>query len=344
MAEDTGDTMVLGRNLCPWLKDSYARLEDAYQERNLAHGWLFAGTQGLGKINLALAFADRLLNPDLTSPEDLNAELAVGAMRSRHEPRNHHPDLHWLFPDEGKRTITIDQIRAASQALTMTSMVGGTKVVIVEPADALTPGAANALLKTLEEPTDNTYLLLVSHQPGRLPATIRSRCQRLNVHVPPVEKTLAWLAAINADTSPTDWQVLLTLAGGSPLRALALFKQEYHLKNKLLEDKFILISKQELDPQALADEWLKDDLEFPLSWLAMRLQRSIQMRLAPGASNLITDMGPDNLHNAWRVLTLSNLFRYLEAAERLITQLGKGMNADLALRVLLLDFQPQRGR
>jgi DNA polymerase III subunit delta' len=344
MAEDPGYTTVLGRNLCPWLKDSYTRLEEAYQDRNLAHGWLFAGAEGLGKINLALAFADRLLNPELIPLEEFDAALAGSAMRSRHEPSNHHPDLHWLFPDEGKRTITIDQIRAASQALTMTSMNGGSKVVIVEPADALTPGAANALLKTLEEPTDNTYLLLVSHQPGRLPATIRSRCQRLNVRAPSTESTLHWLAPINTDASTTDWHFLLALASGAPLRALALFEEEYHLKNKVLEDKFILISKNKLDPQTLADEWLKADLEFPLSWLAMRLQRSIQMRLAPRASNLITDLGPDNLHNAWRVLTLSNLFRYLEAAERLITQLGKGMNADLALRVLLLDFQPQRGR
>jgi len=344
MAESHGHGRVLGSQLCPWLQDSYACLEGAYQKDNLAHGWLLVGSPGLGKINLALAFAARLLNPELTSPGELTAELAVGAMSSRHEPSNHHPDLHWLFPDEGKRSITVEQIRAASQSLTMTSLVGNSKVIIVEPADALTPGAANALLKTLEEPTENTYLLLVSHQPGRLPATIRSRCQRLNIQRPRVESTLKWLAPISSDASRTDWEILLALAGGSPLRALVLFKNEYHLENKKFEDNFILISKCELDPQALADAWLKEDLEFPLSWLAMRLQRSIKMRLAPGASNLITNMGPDNLHNAWRVLTLSNLFRYLEAAERLLTQLGKGMNADLALRVLLLDFQPQRGR
>jgi len=335
---------ALYTQLCPWLGDPYERLQAAFLAGRLGHAWLLAGPAGLGKINLALAVAARLLTPHSTAPVRLTPADASAAMASRHEPADHPPDLHWVFPEADKRSISVDQIRATSQALTLTSLHGQSKVVIVEPADALTPSAANALLKTLEEPTRDTYLLLVSHQPGRLPATIRSRCQTLSLSQPRVESALDWLDELPDGPSRTDWSQLLALADGSPLRALVLYDKEYHNKNIEFEDKFKLISDNKLDPQVVADEWLKGEIELPLAWLTLRLRRVIRARMAPEVSNPITDLGSDRLHNAWQALTLKDLFRRLEAAEMLIGQIGRGTNADLALRVLLLDFHPQRGR
>lgn len=335
---------TLYTQLCPWLEDPFERLQAAFREGRLGHAWLLAGPAGLGKINLALAVAARLLTPRATAPVRLAPADAGAAMASRHEPANHPPDLHWVFPEPDKRSISVDQIRAMSQAQTLTSLHGQTKVVIVEPADALTPSAANALLKTLEEPTRDTYLLLVSHQPGRLPATIRSRCQTLTLSPPRPDKALDWLDELPAGPSRTDWMQLLALADGSPLRALTLNDNEYSSKNSEFEDKFQLISNNKLDPQAVADEWLKGEIELPLTWLTIRLRRVIRARMAPEVSNPITDLGSDRLHNAWQALTLKGLFRRLDAAEMLLSQIGRGTNADLALRVLLLDFHPQRGR
>ena len=116
-------------------------------------------------------------------------------MTTRHDPTDHHPDLHWVFPEPKKRSISVDQIRETADALMLTSLYGQAKIVIIEPAEALTPGAANALLKTLEEPTRDTYLFLVCHQAGHLPATIRSRCQTLSLPQPPLESSLNWLSA-----------------------------------------------------------------------------------------------------------------------------------------------------
>ena len=344
MSSHAPPTDVFSTQLCPWLQEPYALLDKTLRDGRLGHGWLLTGPAGLGKINLALTVVNRLLNPDAAAPGHLAAAAAGTAMTMRHEPSDHHPDLHWLFPEPDKRTISVDQIRQTAVALTLTSLRGHAKVVIVEPADAMTPAAANALLKTLEEPTPDTYLFLVSHQTGRLPATIRSRCQTLSLPQPRVEGSLDWLSEQPGDVSRTDWAQLLALAGGSPFRALTLYESEYQSKNKTFEDKLQLISDNELDPQALADDWLKEGIELPLTWLTIRLQREIRARMAPEVSNSITDLGLDRLHNAWQALTLRSLFRRLDAAETLLNQLGRGTNAELALRVLLLDFHPRRGR
>lgn len=335
---------TLGIALCPWLHSSFASLEAQCSESRLAHAWLLTGPPGIGKVNLALVIANRLLNPLEDSPSELQAAPAGEAMSARHAPADHHPDLQYVFPEERKRSISVDQIRAMTDSLNLTSMHGSTKVVVIEPADAMTPAAANALLKTLEEPSPDTYLLLVSHRPGQLPATIRSRCQSLAVPRPAPDTALRWLGQLPGGPESAAWGNLLALGDGSPFRALTLNSLDYHSKNMEFENKFKLISSNSLDPQTVADEWLKAGVALPLSWLATRLRLAIRKRMAPEASNPITDLEPDHLHNAWQDLTLTDLFEKLGAANALLDQLGRGINVDLALRGLLLAFNPQRGR
>jgi len=330
---------VLSGRLCPWLRAPLENLETAHAKGLLAHGWILAGPRGVGKINLALAFAHRLLKPGGEALADLGAGDGAAAMAQRHEAMDHHPDLHWRFPEPEKRTLTVDQIRETPRALTLTSLEGPAKVVILEPAEAMTPGAANALLKTLEEPTPRTYLFLVAHQPGRLQATIRSRCQWLAIPRPTEEEALGWLTEAESTESESDWQKLLALAGGAPFRAIALSGSEYLQKNKEFEEQFNLISRSKLDPQVVADAWKKDDLDLALGWLATRLQGVIRARMAPEAWNPITDLGPNTLHNAWQTMSLRTLFRLLQSTEALLQRLGGGINADLATRALLLGFQ-----
>ncbi|MGI9626083.1 MAG: AAA family ATPase, partial [Longimicrobiales bacterium] len=251
----------LTTEICPWLLEPLQQLERAHREGRFAHGWLLAGPEGIGKINLALVAAQRLLAPRTDPPRTLGPEEGARAMAARHERTDHHPDLHWVFPEPNRRSLSVDQIRDTTDALTLTSLEGPAKVVVLEPADAMTTSAANALLKTLEEPTARTYLLLIAHQPGRLPATIRSRCQHLSIPRPAPTETLDWLSRGDTEVSEADWRQLLALADGAPFRAVAFHSSDYIRKNKELEDSFDLISQNKLDPQTVADQWLKDDLE-----------------------------------------------------------------------------------
>lgn len=329
---------TLQARLCPWLKVSLSRLDAAYEVQRLGHAWLIGGPAGSGKLNLALVFARRLLERDSKQdPPALSAEDAVAAYADRHTSADHHPDLHWLFPEEDKTAISVEQIRGLGADLSLKSHAGGAKVVLFEPADGMTTAAANALLKSLEEPSPDTYLLLLADQPNRLPATIRSRCQRLDVPRPTPSELAAWLGV-----QPDDVTAAWTLTGGSPLQiATALANGKYNETNRLSEQ-LVLVSQDKAPVQAVADSWVKNDPELALTWLTRELHRQIRARLAP-ASTSVTDRAAAALHNEWRELTLRRLFEQHEKADRLLSLVGSGINLELGLQALLLGFQAQRG-
>lgn len=349
---------LLASKLCPWLKPALGQLDDARAQGRLGHAWLVSGSAGIGKLNLALVLAERLLGASRPGdPPELGPAEAAAAMLERHEPYDHHPDLHWLFPrrkDDDKeekektkpkgkepRTITVEQVRDTIDSLALKSHGGRAKVVIIEPADALTIAAANALLKTLEEPSDDTYLFLLSHQPQRLPATIRSRCQRLDIAAPPAETQRAWLGGIE----PRRFAALWHASGGAPLAMAELLSDDSLNKTNDIADKLGLISNDEADVQSLAAAWAKaDSVELVLASLTRLLHREIRARLVPVGSTSITDPAADVLHNAWAKLTLRQLFALYERAEQLLTQLGGGINMELALQALLVGFQADRDR
>jgi DNA polymerase-3 subunit delta' len=328
--------------LVPWLEPAFRQLDAARQSGHLSHAWLLAGPRGIGKLNLASCIARRLLDSSSGLPGVLDAAGATAALQSRHEEHDRAPDLHIVVPPVDKRSIAVEQVRDAIAALALTSHGGVGKILIIAPAEAMTLAASNALLKTLEEPTDQTYFFLVSHQPGFLPATVRSRCQTLALQAPAAEVGAAWLqpalAPMLADAG--ELRGLLALTGGAPLRALELQLAEKININKELSDIFESIYRKKLDPQQVADSWVKSDPALLLEWLVVRLEASIKRRLAPEAWTSVTDPGDDRLHNAWGGLTLRTLFERHRDARQLLDDLGGGVNLELALRVLLLGFQP----
>jgi DNA polymerase III subunit delta' len=330
---------TLQRRLCPWLKGSLSRLEAAYAAQRLGHAWLVGGPAGSGKLNLALVFARRLLERGAKQqdPPVLSAEDAVAAYADRHAPADHHPDLHWLFPEEDKTAIAVEQIRELGEALSLKAHAGGAKVVIFEPADGMTTAAANALLKTLEEPSADTYLLLLADQPNRLPATIRSRCQRLDLPRPTPEEVASWLGV-----KPEDMAAAWTLTGGSPLEAAAVMAEDRSNETNKLSEQLVLISQDKASIHAIVDAWVKADPELALTWLTRELHRQIRARIAPGSTS-VTDRAAVALHNAWRDLTLRRLFEQHEKTDRLLSLVGSGVNLELGLQALLLGFQAQRG-
>jgi DNA polymerase III subunit delta' len=161
----------------------------AWDSRALHHGWLLAGPRGVGKATFALAAARRLLCdaagppsqlPALDTPEDHPIAKLIAA--------GSHPDMRWLqrLPKEKgeglARNISVKQIRQLSELFDLSPAMSDWRVAVIDTVDELEPAAANALLKMLEEPPPNTLFFLVSHAPGRLLPTIRSRCRRLELH------------------------------------------------------------------------------------------------------------------------------------------------------------------
>jgi DNA polymerase-3 subunit delta' len=321
---------VLSGRLCSWLRDPLQRLENAAAGGRLGHAWIIAGRPGTGKLNLALVFADRLLHGRVGRdlPPDLPAAAALEAMRNRPEDAfDHHPDLHWVFPEEDKRSISIDQIRAVTSDIALKSFRGGCKVVVVEPAEAMTAAAQNGLLKALEEPSPDTYVLLVSHQPGRLASTIRSRCQMLVVRP--------------AQSAPAGPAAPLEL---TPLLAAAARTDEYNSNIKELEKSLNLVYESKRDPVEVGAEWAEADLDTTLEWLARRIHAAVRARISGNAWKPVTDPAHPVLHNSWPRLGLDALFKQFAAVVKLRAELERKVNAELALGVLLMGFVAERGQ
>ena len=330
---------TLSERLCPWLEPALQQLEAAHRAGRLGHAWLISGPTGIGKLNLALVLARRILSGE-SSAAELDADAALGSLAARHTPQDRHPDLYWLHPEEDKETISVDQVREVIEALTLTAHRGGAKIVIVETAEALTTPAANALLKTLEEPSAGSYLFLLSHQPGRLAATIRSRCQHLPLRPPDDTLVAGWLGVTPAVVADAR-----RLVGAAPLRvATALRSEDISIFNTL-ECDLSAICQDLLDPQAVAHSWAKDRTELALTWLKRRLHEELRARsTATGGSTEVTVQTSATLHNAWRTVPARTLFDQYDKAEKLLNQLGSGLNVELALQAMLSAFVVNRGR
>jgi len=221
MAEERDDTppTLPWQPLLPW-QLALARSMLA-QRSTWPHALLVHGPDGIGKQALALALAQALLC-EAPRPDGL---ACGGCPSCRYAVAGQHPDLmrvELLAPDDDGTlaevdTITIDRIRALTEFVQLTSHRQRAKVAVIAPADRMNVAAANALLKTLEEPPPDTCLILVTEQPGRVPPTILSRCRRLAAPRPAAEEARAWLAERGV-ASP---ELVLAQMGGAPLAALA---------------------------------------------------------------------------------------------------------------------------
>ena len=204
----------------PWQRRAYERALRAMDEGRLAHGLLLCGPAHLGKRAVAEALAERLLCEAVVPGADACGRCrscVLFASRSQRDPeetrpdgspahpwgRPGHPDAMFIghvlndkaSPPKMRAEIVIEQMRELARQLSLTPQYGRAQVALVDPADAANHAACNALLKTLEEPQPGRYLWLLSAHPARLPATIRSRCQRLELQLPPRGEALAWLQA-----------------------------------------------------------------------------------------------------------------------------------------------------
>lgn len=207
-------------------------LADALVGQRMHHAWLLAGPRGVGKATLAYRFARRALGarpagarPLDTDPDDPVARRIAGAA---------HPDLFVLrrgLNERGKprREITVDDARELGRFFSLAPAEGGMRIAIVDAVDHLNRNAANALLKTLEEPPARSALLLVCHAPGAAIATIRSRCRRLALR-PQTDDIVR--AALGGDSD----EVLVKLVKGKPGRAIALKAQGLDTAGMELED------------------------------------------------------------------------------------------------------------
>jgi DNA polymerase III subunit delta' len=211
--------------LYPWQNESWLALQGL--RTRLPHALLLKGAKGIGKLDLALNFAQSLL----CERPNADGKVCHECSSCHWFEQDSHPDFRLIQPDAltaaedgeeksgGKkpsREISVDQIRDLSSFANLSAHCGGYRIVVIHPAETMNNNAANSLLKTLEEPTDKLLFLLVTHKPQQLLPTILSRCLSFTVHTPTREIGTAWLTQQGVKNP----EHALAQTGFAPLQAL----------------------------------------------------------------------------------------------------------------------------
>jgi DNA polymerase III subunit delta' len=315
-----------------WMSAEMATLAAAHAADRLSHALLIHEAPGCGGDWLAQWTARLVLCQSATGKP-------CGACPACHRVATaQHPDLIHLHPIEDSKQIRIEQIRELSQELALTSHQGSYKVAIITPADTMNRFAANALLKTLEEPPQRTLLMLVVTQPSRMPATILSRCQRVHIRPPQRKESISWLEGVKG---AGDWNAVLDTVGEAPMLAADMdpknVVQVSAEVRRALED----ASGGGGDPVAIAERWTRTDLPLRLrcieNWLTDRI------RAHCGSDGFFTKVGAAAYSPGSNgVLNSTSLFELMDGVRELKSQLDSPINRGLALEAILRRFSAGR--
>lgn len=243
----------------PWLNGPYKQIISQHQAGRGHHALLIQSLPGMGDDALVWGVSRWLM---CTSPQGMKS---CGHCHGCQLMLAHnHPDEYTLSVEKGKTSLGVDAIRQVTDKLYHFAQQGGAKVVHIPQAEQLTEAAANALLKTLEEPPGNSWFFLSSRQPSALPATLRSRCMTLHLNVPPEAQSLHWLSSQVSQTESLLLSIL-RLAGGAPAAALEMLKSDQlaqreqlcqALSRALPEDALVLLPQLNQDSVTQRIHWL----------------------------------------------------------------------------------------
>ena len=321
-------------NKYPWLEPFWERLTAAHRQNRLPHALLLTGQSGIGKAVFAEELARFLLCEQPTDGK-FPCQQCTGCTLFA---AGSNPDYFRLIPAEDSRAIRIDQVRQLSENLSLTSHGNGYKVAVLVPSDALNINAANSLLKTLEEPSDNTVLVLVSAHPTRLPATIRSRCQEIRIQVTDRESTIRWLTARYDGPSP---DVYLTLANGAPLQALQLAQEQALEERQRRFRALIGIHARRESPLTVAQDWAADEDLKGLRWMGEWLMDMLKIRLC-GQTQFIHGVDQqEGLTALAQKLDSRVLFGLLDSINRMLKLSDSTLNRQMMMEFILLTWAEQ---
>jgi len=324
---------LLERAGSPWLAPLRENLSALQDQERLPHGLLLAGSPGAGQPEIGTWLSARLL---CRAP-------AAGACGECADCRmflaGSHPDFRWIGVLPEKKEIGIDQMRLLSQALAMRSYRGGAKVAVITPAEAMNAKAFNALLKTLEEPAAETYLVLAAGRIDRMPRTVLSRCMRLRIPVPEQREALEWLKRqANGEGSAA----LLALAGGAPFLAAEYAAAGLGALDAEMQSAIAAAIDGRLDFVAFADACARNSPAARIAWLENWLTECLKQ--AAVGSDLVNNNRLPWLRQPGIETKIRAGYGLLDQLRDARRQAGGPLNAQLLFEGLAISLAALVGR
>ncbi|UYF98486.1 MULTISPECIES: DNA polymerase III subunit delta' [unclassified Halomonas] len=317
-------------DLLPWHREMWQQFLRLSREGRMPHALLLSGARGLGKQQLADALVARTLCLD-------PGEQACGHCHSCSMlASGYHPDLMRISLEEGKRQIRIDPIREVNRFVHQTAQQGGYRVIVISPAEAMNSAAANALLKSLEEPGEQTLFILLSDVPSRMLPTIRSRCQQWSLPSVPFEQCQGFLTEqLGSDEALFWWQV----SGGLPLLAVELAAPDERALRHQIHDSFeqLVRGAEPVSEAARLDRQMIDAiLWYGIAWL----EDLIRLGLT-GQTTALHNPDLEPLYRqAVKNARVQDWFRLLDYAreQRRLLSMGTNPNPQLVLEAWLVRW------
>ncbi len=303
-------------------------LRQALTNRRIAHAYLFEGPDGVGKRLVALAMARALLCQHRTGCGDCTS--------CRKVDHNNHPDIHLLDADGA--TIKIDQVRELQRELALKPLEGVYRICLIDGAEFFNPAAANALLKTLEEPQPNTVIILLSSRPESLLVTIRSRCQRLPFQRLPKQR-LSEVLVNRLDLTEVEAAVLAALSEGSFKKALGQNRELYLVRRReLLRSLAALSSGSTIPLFKLADELAAEKEILPeiIDIFQAYYRDLLLLKHGRPQTDLVNLDLLETLHRQVDQETTESLLQKLRALDTGRYYLQRNVNRQLAMEIMLM--------
>lgn len=260
----------------PWHKQTWDKFTHARSHDHLPHALLISGAEGIGKLE----FAKKLVK-SLLCFRPVNNQYCDQCNGCKTYDSVSNPDYLELQVAEDKKQISVDQIRGMSKFITLSRSFDAYRVILIHPVEAMNNNAANSLLKSLEEPANNTIIILLATHLNQVLPTIKSRCQLLTIPTPSNKQALAWLQT-NAP-SLDNTEELLGMCFGRPLLAFNVSEEDFNLRNELAEDLLHIMSEDE-SATVIAKKWEKRDVNNMLKWQISWLQGFIRTDIVSNES------------------------------------------------------------
>lgn len=317
----------------PWQQQNWQHLSAYLQQNRPPQALLISGIKGVGKTLLAKQFANTILCEDVNE-YGLYCRVCKACQLFNAET---HPDFFSLRVSEKSKTISIQQIREMTAELTLKPQFASFRVVIIKAAETMSPAAANAFLKTLEEPGNDNVILLVSAKPYLLPATIISRCQKMIVQTPDPTLARNWLTQQLSEGIDVD--SLLDMTYGAPLLAFQYAESDLSQRKLQCIKGLQALAIQQTSPLLLAEQWQDITPEQVVDWLMSSVNMICKYQVLAGEQQAIRTELEENLKQMAFKLDLKKLLEFYDYLVLMKKMQQTQANNLLMLEEILIRWQ-----